>query len=200
MRKIRKNIVILFILNLIVFGLYYYLLMDTKRIDVDTSSKLNQINLDALKREQLQSVKNLLDETKTQRNKISNLFIQADGSVEFIEMIESLSKTASTKLIIESVGIDTQKTKIGSSTESIRLALKTEGLWINVVHFLNILENLPFKISFDTVVLDRNSEVLSSTSSKTKEKSPSYWKGSFSFSVLKIKNVSQILQKQNEKF
>lgn len=195
MRKTRKNIAILFILNSVVFGLYYYLLMNIRRTDIDTSSKLTQINLETLKKEQLQSVKILLDETKTQRDKVNNLFVQMNDSVGFIEKIESLSETAGVKLIIDSVGIDTSKTKIGSSTESIRLVVRAEGLWANVVHLLNILENLPFKVSFDTVVLNRISESLSLTPSKAKEKSPTYWNGSFSFGVLKIKNVSQTLQK-----
>lgn len=195
MRKIRKNIAILFALNLVVFGLYYYLLTNMRRTGIDVSSKLTQINLEALKKEQLQSIKILLDETKIQRSKVNNLFVQIDGSVGFIEKVESLSKTAGVKLIIESVGIDTLKTEIGSGTEFIRLAVRTEGLWVNVVHLLNILENLPFKVSFDTVVLNRISEAPSLTPSKTKEKSPIYWNGSFGFSVLKIKNVSQTLQK-----
>lgn len=195
MRKTRKNIAILFALNLVVFGLYYYLLMNIRRIDIDTSSKLTQINLEVLKKEQLQSVKILLDETKIQRGKVNNLFVQMNDSVGFIEKVESLSETAGVKLIIESVGIDTLKAEVGSSTESIRLAVRAEGLWINVVHLLNILENLPFKVSFDTVVLNKISESPSLTPSKTKEKSTAYWNGSFGFGVLKIKNVSQTLQK-----
>lgn len=195
MRKIRKNIAILFALNLVVFGLYYYLLTNMRRTGIDVSSKLTQINLDALKKEQSQSIKILLDETKIQRDKVNNLFVQMNDSVGFMEKVESLSETAGVKLIIESVGIDTSKTKIGSSTESIRLAVRAEGLWVNVVHLLNILENLPFKVSFDTVVLNRISEAPSSAPSKTKEKSPAYWNGSFGFGVLKIKNVSQVLQK-----
>lgn len=195
MQKTRKNIIILIILNLAVFGLYYYLLVNIRQSNIDTSSKLAQINLETLKKEQLQSVKILMDETKTQRDKVANLFIQQDGSVGFIEMMESLGVTADVKLSIESVGISDSKNKIGSSTESIQLVVKTEGVWTNVIHLLSMLESLPFKVSFDTVILNKIPEAPSLTPSKIKKKSLSYWKGSFGFSVLKIKNTSQILQK-----
>ncbi len=191
----RKNIAILIILNLAIFGLYYYLLVDIRRSNIDTSSKLAQINLETMKKEQLQSVKILMDETKIQRDKVANLFVQQDGSVGFIEMVESLGGTTGVKLNIESVGIGVSKAKIGSSTESIQLVVKTEGAWADVMHLLSMLESLPFKVSFDSVVLNKLSEASSPTPSMTAKKSLSYWNGSFGFSVLKIKNTSQILQK-----
>lgn len=162
---------------------------------MDISSKSLQIKLETRKEERLRSVKILMDETKSQRDKVVNLFVQPDGSVGFMEMVESLGGTAGVKLSIESVGINASKTKIGSSTESFRLSVKAEGVWANIVHLLSMLENLPFKVSFDNVVLNRTSEESNVATSKTKEKSLSRWNGSFDFSVLKIKSPSRFLKK-----
>lgn len=194
MRETKKNIAVLVILNLIIFGLYFYLFMNIKSSDRDISAELVQIKLGADKDERLRSVKSLMDETKNQREKIANLFIQQDGSVDFIEMMESLGKTAGVKLSIDSVGIDPAKNKTGSSTESFRLSVKAEGLWINVLHLLSLLENMPFKVSFDSISLNKISEPEIVNPAKGKREIASYWKGDFGFSVLKIKSQTQPLK------
>lgn len=179
---------------MIIFGLYSYLFMNIKSSDRDVSAELVQIKLESDRDERLRSVKSLMDETKDQREKITNLFVQPDGSVGFIETVESLGKISGAKLEIESVGIDPSKNKTGSSTESFGLSVKAEGLWINVLHLLNLLEKMPFKVSFDTVSLDKISEPETANPAKGKGKIASHWRGDFGFSVLKIKSQPQPLK------
>lgn len=193
MQEIRKIIIILIILNVVIFSSYFYLFMDIKQAERDISLKLSQIKLETQREERLRSIKNLMNETKNQREKIANFFVQSDGSVEFMETVESLGEITGVKLEIESVGIDSSKNKTGSSTESFRLSVKAEGLWANVIHLLSMLENMPFKVSFDNVALNKISG--ESNSVKNKERSSSYWSGNFGFSVLKIKNLPQSLKK-----
>ncbi len=197
MRETKKDIAVLTILNIIIFGLFFYLFLNIKQSDEDISTKFAQIKQGIDRDERLQSVKNLLSETKNQREKMEKIFVQADGSVDFIEMVESLSKIAGVKVEIESVGIDASRNKIGSSTESFRFSVKTEGLWTNVIHLLGLLENIPFKVSFDNVSLDKISEPETANPAnpaKRKGQIASYWKGDFGFSVLKIKNQTQPLK------
>lgn len=195
MREIKKKIAILVTLNLIVFGLYFYLFINIRQVNTDISSKMAQIKREMLKKEQLQSVKNLADETKSQRDKIAHLFVQRDDSIGFMEMVELLGKTAGVKLSIESAGIEALNNKTGSSTESLRLSVRAEGVWSDTLHLFKMLESAPFKISFDKVVLSRVLEASVGAPSKIKEKSLPQWNSNFSFSVLKIKNPSQVFKK-----
>ena len=186
MKETQKKIIILLILNLIVFGLYFYLYLNTKQIDKEVFMKLSQIKLEINRDERLQSLKDLLGKTKDQRDKISNIFVRSDGSVEFIEMIESLGRTAGVKLEIESVGVDAFKNKIASSTEYFRLSVKSEGSWINVMHLLTLLEEMPFKVLIDNVSLSKTSA--ESPAAKDRKQIDSIWNGNFGFAALKAKN------------
>lgn len=186
MKETRKKIIILLILNLIIFGLYFYLYLNIRQIDKEVSIKLSQIKLEINRDERLRSLKDLLEKTKDQRDKISNIFVRPDGSVEFIEMIESLGKATDVKLEIESVGVDAPKNKTASSTEYFRLAVKSEGLWRNVMQLLTLLEEMPFRVSIDNVSLSKTSS--ESATVKDKKQIDSIWNGNFGFSVLKAKN------------
>lgn len=189
MSKTKKIIIVLIIMNSAVFGLYFYLFANVKRINKAVLAQLIQVESEARRDGQLRSIKNLMNDTKKEGEQIIDLFVEPAGSVNFIEMVEFLGKVANVKLEVQSVSIDALKNKIGSSTESFRLSLKTEGLWANTLHLLSLLESMPFKVSFDNVNLEKISET--SDSVKNKDKSSIYWIDSFDFSVLKIKNPPQ---------
>lgn len=186
MSKTKKIIIVLIIMNLVIFSSYFYLFANIKRINETVSARSIQSESEIKKDERLRSIKNLMDDTKKEREQIANLFVQPANPVDFIEMVESLGKIANVRLEVQSVGIDALKNKIDSSTESFRLSLKTEGLWANTFHLLSLLESMPFKVSFDNVNLEKISETSNLVGNK--EKSSIYWIGAFDFSVLKIKN------------
>lgn len=195
MPKTIKIIAIATTLNLIVFGACFYLFMNIKKIDKVVSEQLTQIESEVKKDESLRSIKNLMNDTKEEREQIAGLFVQPNGTVDFIEEVESLGRVAGVKLEVESVGIGALKDKTGSSTESFRLFFKTEGSWGGTMHLLSLLENMPYKISFENVRLGKVSGGSSSESGKGI--TPSYWSGNFSFSVLKIKNPLEETAKVN---
>lgn len=185
----KKNIIILSILSVAVVILCVYLFTDIKRMDKTVSDRMIGIESELEKEKQLQSIRNLMNDTKSELGQIANFFIQPAGSVEFIELVESLAKIASIKMEIESVGIDAAKNKTSSSTESFRVSLKTEGSWANNMHLLGLLESVPYKLAFDSINLQKVKD--GNGSSIDKEKNSVYWTGNFIFRVLKIKNSPQ---------
>lgn len=188
-----KNIVFLVILNLIVFGASFYLFASIKNIDKNVSARLIQIESAADTEESLRSIKNLMNDTKKEREQIAGFFVQPNGTVDFIETVESLGGIAGIKLETESVGVEALKNKTASSTELFRLSLRTEGSWGGTMHLLSLLENMPYKISFESVKLEKISA--GSISSREKEDVSSYWSGAFIFGVLKIKNPPEAAAK-----
>lgn len=195
MSKTIKIIAVAAILNLIVFAACFYLFTNIKKIDKVVSEHLTQIESEVKKNESLRSIKNLMNDTKKEREQIASLFVQPNGTVDFIETVEFLGRVAGIKLEIESVGVDALKGKTGSSTESFRLSFKTEGSWSGTMRLLSLLENMPYKISFENINLGKVSG--GSKSSDSKEQASSYWNGNFSFSVLKIKNPPEKAAKIN---
>lgn len=195
MPKTIKIIAIAATLNLIVFGACFYLFRNIKNVDKVVSEQLAQIESEVKKDESLRSIKNLMNDTKKEREQVAEFFVQPNGTVDFIETLESLGRIAGVKLEIESVGVGALKGKTGSSTESFRLSFKTEGSWVGTMHILSLLENMPYKISFESVRFGKVSG--GSSSEDGKGVNPSYWSGNFSFSVLKIKNPAEKTNKVN---
>lgn len=188
MSKTIKTIAILSAFNLIIFSLCFYLFSDIKKIDKEVSLRLTQIESEAKLDESLRSIKLVMNETKKERDQIALIFLQPNGTVDFIEKVESLGRVAGVKLEIESVGIDNPKNKTAtaSSTELFRISLKTKGSWVDTMHLLSLLENMPHKLSFESVRLSKVSG--ESSLDGGKEQTQFYWGGNFSFSALKIKN------------
>ncbi|MEK7070357.1 MAG: hypothetical protein AAB966_00965 [Patescibacteria group bacterium] len=162
--------------------------MNIKKTDKEVSSRLIQIESEVKKEELLRSTKSLMDDTRKEREQLASFFVQPKGEVDFIEAVESLGRTAGVKLEIESVGVETLKSKTSSSTELFRLSVKTEGSWGGVIHLLTLLENMPFSILFENLNLGKISG--GSNSKDNKQEPSSYWGGNFTFSVLKIKSPS----------
>lgn len=189
MSKAKKIIIILSILSVIVALSCLYLFTNIKRMDKTVSDRMAKIEYEFEKERQLQSIRNLMNDTKSEFGQIANFFIQPTGSVEFIETVESLANIAGIKIEIESVGIDIAKNKTSSSTESFRVSLKTEGSWANSMHLLGLLESVPYKLAFDSINLQKMED--GNVSSLNKEKNSAYWAGNFIFRALKIKNSPQ---------
>lgn len=189
MSKAKKIIIILSTLSVIVVLSYLYLFTNIKRMDKTVSDRMAKIEYELEKEKHLQSIRNLMNDTKDDFGQIANFFIQPAGSVEFIEKVESLANIAGVKMEIKSVGIDVAKNKTSSSTESFRVSLKTEGLWANNMYLLSLLESIPYKLTFDSINLQKMED--ESESFLRKEKNSVYWTGNFIFRVFKIKNSPQ---------
>ena len=190
MTKTKKIITALIVLNLAVFGACFYLFANIKKTDEVVSDRLIQIESGIKKEESLRSIKNLMDDTKKERERIADFFIEPNGAVDFIEMIDSLGIIAGVKLEVESVGVEALKSETDADSESFRLSLKTKGSWDNIMHLLSLLESLPYQISFESARFQKISGESSPDGEKKIAATP-YWNGNFSFSVLKLKNSSK---------
>lgn len=195
MSKTIKNIVTLSFMNLVIFGLCFYLFSYIKKTDETVSSRLAQIESGVKTEEVLRSLKVLMDDTKKERDQIALIFVQPNGTVDFIETVESMGRIAGIKLEVESVGVNALKEKMSSSTELFRISLKTQGSWENTMHLLSLLESMPHKILFENVRLGK--VFGGSDPEDTKGQTTSYWSGNFSFSALKIKNPQEKSVKTN---
>jgi len=190
MIKTKKIIIALIVLNLAVFGACFYLFANIKKTDKVVSERLIQIESGIKKEESLRSIKNLMDDTKKERERIADFFVQPNGAVDFIEMIDSLGGIAGVKLEVESVGVEALKSETDADSESFRLSLKTKGSWDNTMHLLSLLESLPYQILFESARFQKISDESAPDNGK-KIVVSSYWNGNFSFSALKLKNPSK---------
>lgn len=94
----------------------------------------------------------LFNSVKEGREEISqNIIAGKDELVKFIENIEFLAVNVGTKMEIKSVGIPENQADL-----SPIFNIELRGNFSDIFHFIEMLENLPYFISFKNVAIQRN--------------------------------------------
>lgn len=119
----------------------------------------------------------LLADTKTKRGMLQAYFVAPQGTVDFINFVESIGKTSGVTLEIENLG------EVGKESNDFSEILTIEttitGSFRGVFYFLSLLENAPYQIEILAANIERQGE-------DPKEKNQT-WQGRITFHVLKIK-------------
>ncbi len=189
--RIKKIFILCVIMNVVVFGVYTFLFLDIKAKNEKVYDLLSEADRDIKKDETLRAVKYSLSENKNFISQIDSFFVPQDGVVSFIDTLERLELNSGIDLGISYVSVETNTKNKNDFKEVLNLRLDGEGSWQNLFHFLSLLENLPYRIEFNSVsfVLSGASDsILFSGSDGLRVRAPSeFWKGSFEVLVYKLK-------------
>lgn len=126
---------------------------------------------------QLRAQQSLLKELSSDESALDSRFLDENGVVPFIELLEAIGKDAGVTIEIDSVGIEPDSTSV-QSHEWLRVALKAEGSWAKLFHFIVLLETIPQALRLDQVSL-----------SEFAEEELALWQGTFIFRAAKRKNA-----------
>lgn len=121
---------------------------------------------------------NLLEEIRPERTALEFRYVSSDGTVGFIESLESLATSNHLSRTVGSVKLEPgdEKDKAPEGYEWLRLNLTTDGGWEDTYRFLELLESLPYKMSIDAASLN-----------VSKQEKGLAWEGRYFLSVLKQK-------------
>lgn len=172
----RKNIellIVILLLNISAGGCYIFLFREIKAKNEHISGLVNQIEAEANKENMQNSMKTLIVETAPLREKLDGYVIGQESAVSFLELLERIGSDVGAAVDIESVGEDELQQ---GEFESLRLMLKVNGEWSEVVRFLGLLELLPVEGKVKQVTVSR---------SDGENEEP--WQGALTFIVLKAK-------------
>jgi len=133
----------------------------------------------------LKSIEKTLEQTKNNIQKIESYFVGVDGTVSFIETLESLGKKNNVNPRVTTVDVSNDAQIKDDYKEFLKLSINTDGTWANTFYFLAALENVPYKISFNNISINKVGSSDDVTDSKI-QSSPK-WQGSFDIQVLKLK-------------
>jgi len=149
LREIHKKTKILFSTGiiLVVFSVTLYIIgyNIVQKEYIKVSNLILQSKQGVLETEQLQSIKHLINETKSQREKINKYFITADEIVAFIEQIESLGEFTGVSFDLSSVDA------VDDSGDALLLKFTTYGSWQDTYYLLALIESLPYNIDIERV-------------------------------------------------
>lgn len=159
----------------------------------NTSLLLSQLETDIKTNDTLQSIETILADAKGDIEKLESYFVNRDGIVDFIETIESYGRTSGVKTSIDFVGVEggIRQNNTGDVKETLRLKLSTEGTWTATVHFLSLVEHMPFRVNMERVSIlyfPTSESSLSFTPPKGVSLPKNrVWKGNVELTVLKLK-------------
>jgi hypothetical protein len=162
---------IIFVLNIIFSNLLWIKI-------VSINDKVKQIDISTQEREREMILRDLLANTKEQREKLNLYFIGA-GNAETVEFTEYLENQAKITEVTQKKSLAHDELKeLGVSEEVsvIRYKFNVSGGWTNVFNFLITIENLPKVGYLDTVIFNANSD---KNLGKT-------WSADLDFSVVKL--------------
>lgn len=156
--KSKQYLLLVFILNLGAAAVLAFLFMEVKAANERISSLANDIELRSKQEGALRSVKDLVAETTVPRQDLETYFVEKEGVVAFLELLETVGKSAGVVVTIQTVE---ERTLEGSdSLEELHIKLDAIGSWEDVIHFLGLLEYLPYESDMGQVVISRKDAAL----------------------------------------
>jgi hypothetical protein len=91
----------------------------------------------------------LIDTNKSDIDRLMSRLVQKDGTVAFIDMVESHAKNSGVSVLVENVDVRKSATDV-EGYQSLHLNVKTQGSWEGTYRFLSVLESLPYKITIES--------------------------------------------------
>ena len=172
----KKILGVIVVLNVVVLTAYFYLFSTIKSKNESTSVLENVLGSQISRESELKLVGTSLRETEKERALINSYFVQeGKGEVAgFVEFVESIAKSAGVSLSVSSILL--KKQEDFSITEKMNLGLEVEGSWTDTIYFLELLELLPYKVSFDRSYIEKIED-------------SSLWGSTFNISVLKLYQI-----------
>lgn len=125
---------------------------------------------------QLRSLQTLLQDLGAEEAALNRRFIDPEGVVTFIELLEDLAVDAQGTVEVVSVGIEPEED--ASPHEWLRMALRFDGTWQELFHFVVLLESAPYAVKLDQVSLSQSED----------EETAGVWEGAFVIRAAKLKS------------
>jgi len=182
----------------IMVGFYAYSVHYVQGLVDDTASLRSDIEQDQAQYQHLQVLHDAIASTGDDKQKITHYFVPAGGAVDFITSFEKAAVSSSLKFTTVSIDTSSIPELDSQGKELLDVVFSTEGSWSNTLHFLSLLESLPYSVSIDRVEVSSSGEAPSLVGSgsdiqkgqpgKTVQPGPSDWKTSLSFRIVKIKD------------
>lgn len=160
------------LLSLAAFG---FLMQRIVSVNQATAQLAENIAVEEKRDQQLRALQDLLEELGSEEVALNERFLGPEGLVPFIELIELVGKEAGVVVEVVSVGIQPDAEKVASH-EWLKIALRTEGSWAKVFHFVMMLESIPYAIKFDQVGL-----------SLREDDKAAFWEATFIIRAAKLK-------------
>jgi hypothetical protein len=190
-KKLFNMLWITTVLLVVVLGLAIFGLIQKHTSTVQAELQLEE---EKAKLSSIQAITTMLNDTKDDRQYLSELFVDKQSVVDFLEFVESIGGISHSKLTVESVDF----AEADSNADLATVRFNARGTWPQIAKVISLSDHLPMAavITSVQIVKEQNDEVpvvapqSTSTSSKSSANSkkapePEYWHAAFEVKVLK---------------
>ncbi|HEY4476579.1 MAG TPA: hypothetical protein VJB69_01140 [Candidatus Paceibacterota bacterium] len=145
MTRINKSNVIVILLNLLGLAAVAFLGQRLYR-DVDqVISTYQELYTVTRGKENLAVAEKIITETATSQATINEAFLRGGDLILFIKKLESLAQTASVELDLD------EPESFVDKVPGLNLTFRATGPFVGLYHFLALLENLPYRIAWQSI-------------------------------------------------
>lgn len=174
MKNSLKIFITLFIITVVIAGVFAYLLYILDDAEIMISELGNNIRNEKAKESALESVRKVLNGSNSDSVNLNSYFVDKNNVVSFVKEIENLGKKAGIKLDIVSLNSFIIKDSNGNASDRVFMKIEVVGYWDNVYSMISYIESLPYKLSLNRISFN----VIDS------KKLPRQWDAEIEFSVL----------------
>lgn len=153
--KTNIYLMILIVLNIFLVFIASVLFFDFKN---NRLAELDRLNTELASLRELEaktrSINQTVNESKEERDRLNLYFITKDTIQNFIRELESIAERLGVIFNLENIEVK-KDAKQSTKGSYLRLSLTAEGSFVNVFHFLRVMESLPYQIRFNTISISR---------------------------------------------
>lgn len=152
-RKILSTFLIFLALNLILAGGWLFLYQQMQKTKGALTSLKEEIAAAELKQKNIKALGKLLDDIDTDRQKITDAFVNERQVVRFIEDLEGLANLNQVNLTIKTASLPTRAEEGGPT-----FRFSAEGSFGSVFTFFKMLEKINYQITFEEVRFSKETQ------------------------------------------
>ncbi len=198
MKKKTLNILIVTgILALLAAGFDIYAIRYIKQLNekvVDVKSDADQVKS---KYQHILLLHDTVQSASDNKKKLTDYFIPPGGAVDFISSFEQMAQATGLKFNTVSLETEQNLELMAQNKEFLHVVFETNGTWDNTMHFVELVESLPYAVQISNLSLDGagGSPSLvgsdSSTGAISNKKNLGYWRLLLNIKIVKMKDDAQ---------
>lgn len=163
-KKIKRFITVFSFINIVLFGMYGYLLYVVNDKNKETAVLYAASHQQAADKEKIQGLERTLKDTARDRDSISKYFVSKTNAVTFIEQIENVGKSANVILSVNTVSDEAK------DVGGIQLSFSATGGFSDIYRLIALVESLPYKVTLKKTDIQKVDE---------RKEGNAVWKGNF---------------------
>jgi len=193
MKGTRNIFITILIITLVVWGAFLFFLSRISAVNNQIANLTTKEEIASREQISTQNLQNMLKSSQPNIKKLDGYLVTNNTIVDFIQTLEGTAKLAGVALDINSVELKGANRKVipkgstvpanqkTSNSTNLVIQMASQGNFSDTFYFISLFENLPFKITINS--MDIGTQTVQSKTSSDKIQTTTVWKGNYQISI-----------------